>query len=74
MESPVRTVGQEIVRGEESLQGSVLGEGVRVQGEDVDLAGDWPPDQLACCVVIQVKLRGQDKQVHGQPRPRTVED
>ena len=51
MESPVRTVGQEIVRGEESLQGSVLGEGVRVQGKVVDLAGDRAPDQLARGVV-----------------------
>ena len=70
MESPVRTVGQEIVRGEESLQGSVLGEGVRVKGKVVDLAGDRAPDQLARGVVTQVQLRGQDKQVHGQPRPR----
>ena len=74
MESSVWTVGQEIVRGEESLQGSVLGEGVRVKGKVVDLAGDLPPDQLTRGVVTQVQLRGQDKQVHGQPRPRTVED
>ena len=68
----VRTVGQEIVRGEEPLKRCVLREGVRVQGEDVDLAGDWPPDQLARGVVIQVKLRSQDKEVHWQPRPRMV--
>ena len=74
MESPVRTVGQEIVRGEESLQGSVLGEGVRVKGEVADLAGDRAPDQLTRGVIPQVQLGGQDKQVHGQPRPSTVED
>lgn len=69
MESPVRTVGQEIVRGEESLQGSVLGEGVRVKGKVVDLAGDRAPDQLARGVVTQVQLRGQHEQVNWQPRP-----
>ena len=69
MESPVRTVGQEIVWGEESLQGSVLGEGVRVQGEHVDLAGDRAPDQLARGVVTQVQLRGQHEEVNWQPRP-----
>ena len=63
---------RQTLRGEESLQGRGPGEGVGVQGEDVDLAGDWPPDQLACGVVIQVKLRGQDKEVHWQPRPRMV--
>ena len=68
----VRTVGQEIVRGEEPLKRCVPGEGVRVQGEDVDLAGDWPPDQLARGVVIQVQLRGQNKEVQWQPRPRMV--
>ena len=69
MESPVRTIGQEIVRGEESFQGSVLGEGVRVQGKVVDLAGDRAPDQLARGVVTQVQLRGQHEEVHWQPRP-----
>ena len=74
MESPVRTVGQEIVRGEESLQGSVLGEGVRVKGKVVDLAGDRAPDQLARGVVTQVQLRGQHEEVNWQPRPGTVEE
>ena len=69
----MRRAGQTLRR-EESLQGSVLGEGVGVQGEDVDLAGDRAPGQLARGVVTQIQLRGQDKQVHGQPRPRTVED
>ena len=73
MESPVRTVGQEIVRGEESLQGSVLGEGVRVQGKVVDLAGDRAPDQLARGVVTQVQLRGQHEEVHWQPGPGMME-
>ena len=45
-----------------------------VNGEHVDLAGDRAPDQLARGVVTQVQLRGQDKQVHRQPRPRTEED
>ena len=74
MESPVRTVGQEIVWGEESLQGSVLGEGVRVKGKVVDLAGDRAPDQLARGVVTQVQLRGQHEEVHWQPRPSAGED
>ena len=73
MHSAVRCTCQTL-RGEESLQGRGSGEGVRVQGEHVDLASDRAPDQLARGVVTQVQLGGQDKQVHGQPRPRTGED
>ena len=62
----VRTVGQEIVRGEEPLKRCVPGEGVRVQGEDVDPAGDPAPDQLARGVVTQVQLRGQHEEVNWQ--------
>ena len=74
MENPVRTVGQETGRGEESLKGSVQREGVRVQSEDIDLAGDMAPDQLNGGVVTHVQLGGQDEEMHWQPRPRNVED
>ena len=36
--------------------------------EDVDLAGDPAPDQLARGVVTQVQLRGQHEEVNRQPR------
>ena len=65
---------RQTLRGEESLQGSVLGEGVRVQGKVVDLAGDRAPDQLTRGVVTQVQLRGQHEEVNWQPRPSAGED
>ena len=68
MHSAVRRARQTL-RGEESLQGRGPGEGVGVQGEDVDLAGDPAPDQLARGVVTQVQLRGQHEEVNRQPRP-----
>ena len=71
MHSAVRRAGQTL-RGEESLQGRGPGEGVGVQGEDVDLAGDRPPDQLTRGVVTQVQLRGQHEEVNRQPRPAVV--
>lgn len=74
MENPVRTVGQETGRGEESLEGSVHRESVRVQSKDVELTSDPAPDHLTRGVVTKVQLRGQDKEVHWQPRPGTVED
>ena len=60
---------RQTLRGEESLQGRGPGEGVRVQGEHVDLTCDRAPDQLARGVVTQVQLRGQHEEVHWQPRP-----
>ena len=58
--------------GEESLEGGEAGEGVWLQAEDVDLAGDLAPDQLTGGVVPQVQLRGQDEEVHWQSRPGVV--
>ena len=71
MHCPVRRAGQP-GGGEEALEGGEAGEGVGLQAEDVDLAGDPTPDQLTRGVVPQVQLRGQDEKVHWQPRPGVV--
>ena len=71
MHRPVLRAGQ-AGGGEESLEGGEAGEGVWLQAEDVDLAGDLAPDQLTGGVVPQVQLRGQDEEVHWQPRPGVV--
>ena len=68
MNSLVRSDGQAL-GGEESLEGRVLGEGVWVHGEDVDLAGGLAPDQLTRGVVTEVQLRGKHEEVHWQPGP-----
>ena len=65
---PLVGTPQKILRTEESLQWSMLGNVVEIDGEDVDLVPDVGPDQLAGGVVSQVQLAGQEDQVDRQSR------